>query len=92
MEISILRYVSLDNYINSKTPFSLKEIIDWCSSNFGNSLAENLIVYIHDNNLNIPENMEKNFVVNSVPIKDFMERGMEEEYMKYMGYSLYCID
>ena len=83
---------SLSNYINSHIGFLLKDIIGWCLNNSNHSLAEHLILYIHDNKLDVPENMEKDFVVNSVPFKEFAERGMEEEYMKYMGYSMYCID
>lgn len=83
---------SLGNYVNSHIGFLLKDIIRWCLNNPGHSLANNLIKYIHENKLNIEENMEKEFVVNSIPYKEFAERGMEEEYMKYMGYSMYCID
>lgn len=54
--------------------------------------ASNVIRYIHDNHLDVSENMEKEFVVNSLPFREFAERGMEKEYEKYMGYSLYCID
>ena len=36
--------------------------------------------------------MEKEFVINSIPFKEFKDRDEEKEYMKYMGYSLYCID
>lgn len=61
-------------------------------NNQGHSVADNLTKYIHENNLDIDENMEKDFVVNSIPYKEFAERGMGEEYMKYMGYSMYCID
>ena len=60
----------------------MKDIISWRLNNPEHSLADNLIRYIHENNLDINENMEKDFVVNSVPYKEFAERGMEEEYMK----------
>ena len=94
--VSIYRYLnyggSLATYINTHTGFLLKDIISWCLNKPGDSLANNLISYIHDNNLDVSENMEKEFVVNSVPFKEFVDRGMEEEYMKYMGYSMYCID
>ena len=33
--------------------------------------------------------MEKEFMVNSEPFKNFNDK---EDYMKYMGYSLICID
>lgn len=84
---------SLANYINTHIGFLLKDIIAWCVKELsGNSLACNLIAYIHNNHLEIAENMEKEFVVNSVPFREFAERGMAEEYMKYMGYSLYCVE
>lgn len=79
---------SLSNYINTNVGFLLKDIIGWCLNNSNHSLAEHLILYIHDNKLDIPENMEKEFVVNSKPFREFAEHGMEEEYMKYMGYSV----
>lgn len=93
---TVYRYLnygeSLSNYINSHTGFLLKDIISWCLSNPTSSLANNLIMYIHDNKLDAEENMEKDFVVNSIPYKEFAKRGMQEEYIKYMGYSMYCLD
>ena len=93
---TIYRYLnygaSLSTYLNTHTGFLLKDIISWCLNNPNHSLACNLILYIHDNKIDTAENMEKEFVVNSVPFKEFVERGMEEEYMKYKGYSMYCID
>ena len=92
----IYRYLnfggSLSSYVNTKTGFLLKDIIGWCLNNQNHSLAMNIIMYIHDNKLNIPENMEKEYIVNHIPFRDFAERGMAEEYEKYMGYSMYCID
>lgn len=38
------------------------------------------------------ENMEKEFIVNSHPYKSFAEKGMLDEYEKYLGYSMKCID
>lgn len=94
---AIYRYLnyggSLSSYINSHIGFLLKDIIGWCVNEpSGNSLASNVIRYIHDNHLDVAENMEKEFVVNSIPFREFARRGMESEYEKYMGYSLYCID
>lgn len=95
---TIYRYlnygVSLSNYINSNIGFLLKDIIRWCVVNESseNPLASNLILYISDKHLDAAENMEKEFVVNSVSFREFVERGMEKEYEKYMGYSLYCMD
>ena len=83
---------SLSIYINSHIGFLLKDIIGWCLNNPNHSLSEHLILYIRDNKLDVLENMEKDFVVNSVPFREFVERGMEEEYMRYMGCSMYCID
>ena len=83
---------SLLGYVNTKTAFLLKDIIAWCLNNPDHLLAEKLIFYIHDNKLDVPENMEKEFVVNSTPFREYAERGMEEAYMKYMGYSMYCIE
>ena len=94
--VTIYRYLrhglSLNNYVNHKTGFLLKDIIWWCNNNPSNSLAEYLILYIHDNKLDTPDNMEKEFVVNRIPFSDFKERGMEAEYPKYYGYSMYWID
>ena len=60
---TVYRYLnygeSLSNYINSHTGFLLKDIISWCLSNPTSSLANNLIMYIHDNKLDAEENMEK---------------------------------
>ncbi len=93
---TIYRYLnyggSLSSYINTHTGFLLKDIISWCLNNQEHQLSEKLILYIHDNKLDKKENMEKEFVVNSISFREFAERGMEEEYMKYMGYSMYCID
>lgn len=94
---AIYRYLnyggSLSSYINSHIGFLLKDIIRWCVNEpSGNSLASNVIRYIHDNHLDVAENMEKEFVVNSIPFREFAKRGMESEYEEYMGYSLYCID
>ena len=38
------------------------------------------------------ENMGKEFIVNSHPYKSFAEKGMLDEYEKYLGYSMKCID
>ena len=94
---TIYRYLnfggSLSSYVNTHIGFLLKDIIAWCVKQpSGNSLASNVIRYIHDNHLNTKENMEKEFVVNSIPVREFVKRGMGEEYIKYMGYSLYCIE
>ena len=83
---------SLEPYLNTHIGFLLKDIINWCLQNPSHLLAEKLILYIHDNKLDTKENMEKEFVVNSVPFRDFAERNRQEEYAKYMGYSMYCID
>lgn len=93
---TIYRYLnygaSLSSYINTHTGFLLKDIISWCLNNQEHQLSRKLILYIHDNKLDKKENMEKEFVVNSIPFRAFAEKGMEEEYMKYMGYSMCCID
>lgn len=36
--------------------------------------------------------MEEEYIVNHVPFNEFVERRMVEEYGKYSGYSMYCID
>lgn len=88
-----LRYGgSLSSFINTHEGLLLKDIIYWCINNNSSSLSNNVLKYINDNKLNIKENMEKEFVVNSIPFKEFKDCGEEKEYMKYMGYSLYCID
>lgn len=93
---TIYRYlnygVPLSTYINTHTGFLLKDIISWCLNNPHHSLANHLIMYIHDNKLNTADNMEKEFVVNHVSAKEFAERGMIEKYMKYMGYSIQCVE
>ena len=90
---TIYRYLlygdSLSNYVNSNKGFLLKDIISWCLTNTNYSLSEHILLYIHDHVLNIEENMEKEFIVNSEPFKNFNDK---EDYMKYMGYSLICID
>lgn len=93
---TVYRYLnhggSLSSYINTHTGFLLKDIINWCLNNPEHQLSEKLIMYIFNNNLNTKENMEKEFVVNSIPFKEFAEKGMEEEYLKYLGYSMHCIE
>lgn len=67
---------SLSSYINSHIGFLLKDIIGWCVNEpSGNSLASNVIRYIHDNHLDVAENMEKEFVVNSIPFREFERSG-----------------
>lgn len=83
---------SLVTYINTNQGFMLKDIIKWCCNNSNYQLAGKLIMYIHENHLDIDENLEKEFVVKSEPYKSFKERKMIDEYMKYLGYSLHCID
>lgn len=83
---------SLSSYINTHTGFLLKDIISWCIKEGSNQLAEKLILYIHDNKLDIDENMEKEFIINHIPFNEFAERGKAEEYSEYLGYYLYCID
>lgn len=88
----LLRYSSLSYYVNKHIGFLLKGIIEWCINNPEYQMAEKILLYIDDNNLNTPDKMEKEFIVNSISFKDFASRGMEDAYMKYLGYSLYCID
>ena len=61
-------------------------------NNAGRSLSTNIMKIIHDEKLDIKENMDKDFVVNYIPYNSFKKRGMEKEYKKYNGYSLYCLD
>lgn len=93
---TIYRYLnygaSLSHYLNTQTGFLLKDIISWCLNNWEQQLSQKLIMYIHDNKLNKKENMEKEFIINSTPFKEFVERDMADEYMKYLGYSMCCID
>lgn len=84
--------ISLEECANTHTGLLLKDIIKWCENNTNHAIAGNIMHYIKDNNLDLPENMEKDFVVNSVPAKEFIDRNAQDEYMKYMGYSLYCIE
>ncbi|MCM1440204.1 MAG: hypothetical protein NC131_13525 [Roseburia sp.] len=93
----IYRYLNygsdLSYYVNTHQGLLLKDIILWCSCrSFTHSLAKNVLKYITNNGLDIEENMEKEYVVNHIPFKEFVNRGKAEEYHKYMGYSLYCID
>ena len=89
---TVYRYLnfggSLGTYVNSDYGFLLKDIISWCLSNPGNQLAEKVLLYIHDEKLDTEENMEKEYFVQSVPYKTFVDKGREEEYTKYLGYSL----
>ncbi len=93
---TVYRYLnygaSLSGYVNSNIAFLLKDIIGWCLNNSDHLIAEKLIFYIYDHKLDMPENMGKEFVVNSIPFREYAERGMEEAYMKYMGYSIYCVE
>ena len=83
---------SLTHYVNSHTGFLLKDIIRWCLSNKNTTIANNLMKYICDNQLDTEENMEKDYVVNYASYGEFSERGMIAEYLTYHGYSLNCID
>ena len=92
----IFRYLnyggSPSTYINSRFGFLLKDIINWCLNNQHDQLSDKLILYIQENKLDIPENMEKEFTINHMSFKEYVSRDMEEEYEKYLGYSLQCID
>ena len=83
---------SLENFVNGSIGHLLKDIIAWCEEGSRSLLADALTLYIYDKHLDIPENMEKEFLVKSTPAKYFIEQGMEAEYDKYVGYSLYCVD
>ena len=89
---SINHGVSLSCFENTKTSFMLKDIIGWCLKNVNsNALAENVINYIYDNGLDKPENQEKEYILNHVPLCEFVKRNQEAEYEKYGGYHLYCV-
>ena len=83
---------SLTNYIGSGTGFLLKDIMSWCLNNPEYSLAGNLLLYIHDHKLDVEENMEKDFVVNHTPYLQLAKNGNADEYMKYMGYTMCCME
>ena len=87
-----LDYCCLENYVNTKTGFLLKDILNWCLKNPTHKLAEKVIFYIYDNELATKAKMEKEFVVRSAPLREFVEKGLEDEYVRYLGYSVSCIE
>lgn len=93
---TVYRYLnygeSLTHYLNSHTGFLLKDIIRWCLNNKNTTIAGNLMKYICDNQLDVEENMEKDFTVNYASYGESTERGMIAEYLMYHGYSMNCID
>lgn len=94
--VSIPRYLcesSLDQYVNDHTAIMLKDIIHWCMENQNTDLSKNIIKYINDNNMNQKENMEKDYCINRIPLIEFERRGVStEQWDKYHGYDLFCID
>lgn len=89
----ILHYCSLEGFVNTHTEFPLIYIIDWCKNNIPyHQLARKLLEYIKDKDLNTEENLLKDYVVNSIPFKEFEKAGNLDEYQKYLGYDLYCVE
>ena len=93
---TVYRYLlyggSLSSYVNSHEAFLLKDIITWCCNYPCDVLANNILEYISDHKLNEKENMEKEFVINSIPFNEFAKRNMASEYERYCGYSLYQVN
>ena len=93
---TVYRYLnhggSISSYINTHTGFLLKDIINWCMNNQDHQISEKLLLYILNEGLNTKENLEKEFIVNHIPFNEFVKRGEEESYSKYLGYYLHCID
>lgn len=92
--ISQVRYEesSLDQYINDHTAIMLKDIFHWCMENPNTDSSKSIIKYINDNNLNQKENMEKDYCINRIPLMEFEKRGCIEQWNKYHGYDLFCVD
>ncbi len=90
--MNMLKYVSPCRFINTQVGFLLEDIMYWCVNYPRHALADNLLMYVKDNNLDTPENMKRVFVINSTPFEEFKKHGIAEEYTKYCGYSLQCID
>ena len=84
--------IKLCNYVNNHRGLPLKDIISWCKDNPTTSLSQRLTLYIRDNKLDVEENMEKEFLINSVPYRAFAERGRSKEYERYLGLSLYTAE
>ena len=87
-----LKYMSLCGFINTNTSFLLIDIIEWCTKNTYNQLSGELLRYIKDNELYTTENIYKEFIVKSKPLQAFIDEGNGNEYMKYLGYSLECVE
>lgn len=88
----IYRYLiyggSVSYYINYDMSFLLKDIIRWCCENTNHQLSEKLLAYIVDNIPNYKEMEEKEYFVCSKPFVEFAKENKEQEYLKYLGYSL----
>lgn len=83
---------SLLMYVNTHTELLLKDILEWCMNNLDMPIACSVLKIINDENLLLKENIYKCYVVNHSPYDEFIKRDRGSDYMKYLGYSLYCVD
>lgn len=83
---------SLLHYVNTRIGFMLCDIVTWCKNNPEHALSTSIMRYINDNNLDAPENQYSDFIVNHVPFTAYHERGKADDYSRYMGYYLYCVE
>lgn len=61
-------------------------------NNLDMPIACSVLKIINDENLLLKENIYKCYVVNHSPYDEFIKRDRGSDYMKYLGYSLYCVD
>lgn len=81
--------LSLNAYLNTNQGILLEDIIDCCVKNaINDSVARNILKYIKDRKLDTLENMQKEFLIKSNPLKYYEENGRVEEYAAYFGYSV----
>lgn len=90
-DIIMSEIINIESTIDTKREVALKDIINWCSSHPTHQAAEKLMLIITDEKLNTDENMEKMFIINHIPFEEFLKAGKAYGYLKYLGYSLYCV-
>lgn len=81
----------LSSYINETYGILLIDIISYCEKTRQYDMtAKNVLKYIEDKGLNIPENYFKEYFIKSMPIAKMRELGVEDDYIRYTGYSVIC--
>lgn len=79
------KYTEIPYSVNIERYFKLKDIIRWCNENKNYALSEKLLLYIKDKDFN---NLNKEYKINRTPFLYYLEKEIEESYIRYLGYEL----